>query len=315
MATAQRAFASVRLRRGRTRPRPRAATLLMLAPVIVVAVALGAYPILSGIWIGFTNERVGGVFGLAKTRPIGFANFTSIFGDPAFVSGLVLILKIAVAVVVTTYTLAYLLAALLNTDFPFRRVVRTIVLLPMAVPAVVVGEVFRYLYDPNVGPVNGLFVKLGLVQHPQFLATSSLQWIWIAIPSIWITLPFAALFLLAAIQGVPPELLEAARLDGAGWFGRFRHVTFPATRGALAAIIPLSFAAQLLAFEMYVALLGGALGSVASAGLLIPSVYAYSNLADGLMGRAAATADIILLAILAAFLLSRYISMREERRR
>ncbi len=289
----------------------------MLLPVILVVVVLGAYPIITGIWTGFTNERVGGVFGIVKTRVIGYANFTSIWDDRAFRSGLMLILEIAVAVVLTTYVLAYLQASLLNLEFPFRRVVRTIVLLPMAIPAVVVGELFGYLYDPSVGPINGILVHLRLMKTPVFLAESGLKWMWIAVPSIWMALPFATLFLLASMQGVPKDQLEAATVDGAGSLRRFWHVTFPGTRGALAAIVPLSFAAQLLAFEMYVALFGqgGGVNNLPGAGLLIPSVYAYYNLSNGLMGRAAATGDLILVVIVFAFLASRYISIREERNR
>ena len=157
--------------------------------------------------------------------------------DPAFRSGLVLILEIALAVVLTTYVLAYLQASLLNVDFPFRRVVRTIALLPMAVPAVVVGELFGYLYDPSVGPINGLLKHLGIVKTPEFLAISGLRWMWIAIPAVWMALPFATLFLLASMQGIPKDQLEAATVDGAGWWRRFWNITFPGTRRALAAIV------------------------------------------------------------------------------
>ncbi len=306
--------AQPRSARRRLRSR-RTAELFMLLPVVVVALVLGGYPIVTGIWTGFTNERVGGVFGIVKTHLVGFANFVSIWDDPAFRSGLVLILEIAVAVVLTTYVFAYLQASLLNVEFPFRRVVRTIVLLPMAIPAVVVGELFGYLYDPSVGPINGLLIHLRLLKTPEFLADSGFKWMWIAVPAVWMALPFATLFLLASMQGIPKDQLEAATVDGAGWFRRFWNVTFPGTRGALAAIVPLSFAAQLLAFEMYVALFGqgGGISNVASAGLLIPSVYAYYNLSNGLMGRAAATGDLILVVIVIAFLASRYISLREER--
>jgi multiple sugar transport system permease protein len=301
---------------GRLRSR-RKVELVMLLPAVAVAVVLGGYPIIAGIWIGFTNERVGGVFGFVKTRFVGFANFTSIWDDPAFRTGLVLILEIALAVVFTTYVLAYLQASLLNLEFPFRRVVRTIVLLPMAIPAVVVGELFGYLYDPSVGPINGVLKHLRILKTPEFLANAGFRWMWIAIPAVWMALPFATLFLLASMQGIPKDQLEAATVDGAGWLRRFWHVTFPGTRGSLAAIVPLSFAAQLLAFEMYVALFGqgGGVTNVASSGLLIPSVYAYYNLSNGLMGRAAATGDLILVVIVIAFLASRYISLREERHR
>jgi multiple sugar transport system permease protein len=287
----------------------------MLLPVTIVAVLLGGYPIATGIWVGFTNERVGGVFGIVKTKFIGFTNFRTIIEDPLFRSGAVLILEIAGAVVAITYVLAYLQASLLNMDFRLRRVVRTIALLPMAVPAVVVGELFGYLYDPSVGSVDGWLVRLGLVKTPQFLPDAGFRWMWIAIPAIWMALPFATLFLLASMQGIDAEQLEAATVDGAGWARRFWHITFPGTRGALAAIVPLSFAAQMLAFEMYLALFGQGGGDLASAGVLIPTVYAYENLSNGLMGRAAATGDLILVAIVAAFGISRYLSLREDRAR
>lgn len=191
---------------------------------------------------------------------------------------------------------------------------RTIALLPMAVAPVVVGQLFRYLYDPGTGSVNGVLTKLGLVRQPEFLPSSGQKWLWIAIPAIWMALPMATLFLLASIQAVPEELVEAATLDGAGAWRRFWHVTFPATRGALAAILPLSFAAQLLAFELFFALFAGQLGSVTSSGVLVPSIYGYYDLTRGLVGRAAATGNIILIVIVIAFLVSRYINLREERK-
>jgi multiple sugar transport system permease protein len=286
----------------------------MLLPVILLAALLGVYPIARGIWLGFTNERVGGTYGVVKTRFVGLDNFISIVQDPDFVSGLALIILIGAVVVVVTYILAYLQASLLNQDFPFRRVMRVIALLPMAIAPVVVGQLFRYLYDPSVGAVNGLLNSLHLTSQTEFLPGSGLKWLWISLPAIWMALPIATLFLLASIQAIPSELVEAAMLDGAGPWSRFWHVTFPASRGALAAIVPLSFAAQLLSFEMFFALFGGQLGSVASAGVLVPSIYAYYDLTRGLMGRAAATGNVILLVIVIAFVISRYISLREERR-
>ena len=154
--------------RRRSRSRNRAAR-AMLLPVTIVRRSR-RLPDRHRHLVGSTNERVGGVFGIVKTRFIGLTNFRSIIDDPLFRGGAVLILEIGGAVVGITYVLAYLQASLLNTDFPFRRVVRTIAFgLPMAVPAVVVGTLFGYLYDPSVGSVDGWLVHLGLVKTPQFL--------------------------------------------------------------------------------------------------------------------------------------------------
>ena len=271
---------------GRLRSR-RKIELVMLLPAVAVAVVLGGYPIIAGIWIGFTNERVGERLGFVKTRFVGFADFTSIWDDPAFRSGLVLILEMTAAVVLTTYVLAYLQASLLNLEFPFRRVVRTIVLLPMAIPAVVVGELFGYLYDPSVGPINGVLTHLRILKTPEFLAAAVSGGCGSPSRRCGWRSPSPPYFYWRG-GGTPRTSSKRPPLTVQAGCGGFWHVTFPGTRGSLAAIVPLSFAAQLLAFEMYVALFGqgGGVTNVASSGLLIPSVYAYYNLSNGLMGRA-----------------------------
>ena len=286
----------------------------MLLPIAVLAAVLGAYPIARGIYVGFTNERVGGIFGAAKTRFIGVQNYRTLFTDETFVDGLQVIVVLSLIIVAVTYVLAYVQALILTQNFPFRRVVRTISMLPLAVAPVVVGQTFRYVYDPSVGSVNGLLVSLGLRNVGTFLPTSEWGILWLAIPAIWLALPFATIFLLASIQGVGTEILEAATVDGAGPVRRFWAIIFPETLGALAAILPLSFAGQIAAFELYFTILGGLTGA-ASVGLLVPSIFGYYKLTTGLLGPAAATANIILVITLAAFIVSRLIDARERRSR
>jgi len=290
--------------------RLRIGSVTMLLPALLIVVGLGLYPIGQGIYLGVTNYRVGGTFGLAQIRIVGLSNFQRLFADEQFTSGLVLIIEVGLLVVGATYCLAYLQAVLLNRPFRFRRVVRTIVLLPIAIPPLIAGEVWRYLYDPNVGAVNQFLVAVHLEKAPRYLPLDpSYGVIWIAVVGVWLALPFATLLLLAAIQSVNSELLEAAQIDGADAWRRFVHVTFPATRNVLAAILPLSFAGQLLAFDVYFALGGG--GATARAGFLVPTMYAFFELSSGLIGRAAAVGDIILIVALAAFVLSRAISTRD----
>lgn len=286
--------------------------LLMLLPITLLALGLGLYPIGQSIYLGFTNYRIGGVFGTIPIRFLGLTNFRHILADPDFTSGLTTIAWVGGLVVLITYTMAYLLALLLGRTFPLRRVFRTLVLLPMAIPPLVGGQVWRYLYDPSMGAVNALLLNLHLESASENLPTDpTLGVFWIALVGVWLGLPFATLMVLASMQGISSDLLEAAAIDGAGRFARFRYITFPGTRGVLAAIVPLSFAGQLLAFDAYFALSGGGAGSnAAAASFMIPSIYAYFDLTSGLLGRAAATGDLLLIVILLAFFLSRYISLK-----
>jgi multiple sugar transport system permease protein len=275
--------------------------------------ALGLYPIGQGIYLGLTNYRVGGVFGIVPVRFLGAGNFQHIFADADFTNGLVLITIIGTLVVVITYVLGYLQALLLSQRFPLRRLFRTLVLLPMAIPPLVGGYMWKYLYDPGIGAVNDLLLTLHLEKAAQFLPLDpTLGAFWIALVGIWLGLPFVTLLTLAALQSVSADLHEAAAIDGAGMLARFWHVTFPATRGVLAAIVPLSFAGQLLAFDAYFVLSGsGGGGNTAGASFMIPTIYAYFDLTSGLLGRAAAAGDVVLVIIMLAFFLSRYISLRE----
>jgi len=292
------------------RTRLRLSAVGMLLPALVVVVGLGLYPIGQSIYLGLTNYRVGGSFGLAPIRFVGLLNFQRLLEDEQFRAGLLLIVGVAFVVVFVTYFLAYLLAALLNQRFPLRRVVRTIVLLPIAMPPLIAGEVWRYLYDPNVGVVNQLLIDLHLETTARYLPLDPTAGVfWIAVVGIWLALPFATLLLLAAIQGVNPDLLEAAAIDGAGPIRRFMHVTFPATRNVLAAILPLSFAGQILAFDVYFALSGS--GATGRAGFLMPTMYAFFQLTSGLLGRAAAVGDVLLVVALLAFVISRAISTKD----
>lgn len=288
-------------------------TMLMLLPITVLAVGLGLYPIGQGIYLGFTNYRIGGIFGIVPLHFLGFANFQHIFADPDFANGLLLITIIGLIVVAVTYGMGYLLALLLSRTFPLRRVFRTLVLLPMAIPPLVGGYLWRYLYDPSLGAVHALLLSLHLEKSPSYLPLDpTLGAFWIAVVGVWLGLPFVTLLVLAALQSVSADLHEAAAIDGAGRLARFWYVTFPATRGVLAAIVPLSFAGQLLAFDAYFVLSGaGQGGNTAGASFMIPTIYAYFDLTTGLLGRAAATGDVVLVVILLAFGLSRYISLRE----
>ena len=287
-------------------------SLLMLLPITLVALGIGVYPIFQTLWLGFTNYRIGGVYGITPLRFLGDTNFVHILDDPDFTSGVTTIAWVGVLVVVITYTMAYLLALLLGRAFPLRRLFRTIVLLPMAIPPLVGGQVWRYMYDPSTGAVNALLLTLHVESSSENLPLDPTFGVfWIALVGVWLSLPFATLMILASMQSISSDLLEAAAIDGAGRVARFRYVVFPSTRGVLAAVVPLSFASQLLAFDAYFALSGGgAGGNSAGASFMIPSIYAYFDLTSGLLGRAAATGDMVLVAILLAFFLSRYISLK-----
>src|SRR2546430_1862958 len=137
-------------------------TTLMLLPITVLAAVLGLYPIGQGIYLGFTNYRIGGVFGTVPLRYLGFANFEKIFADSDFTRGLLLIAIVGTIVIVVTYCLGYLQALVLSQKLPLRRVFRPPRLLPVAPPPPVGGcQVEEFLLPhPRAGKGLPLFLPL-----------------------------------------------------------------------------------------------------------------------------------------------------------
>jgi ABC-type sugar transport system permease subunit len=209
---------------------------LLVAPVLVCLLLLVVYPFLFAIWISFTDRTVG-----AEGRWIGLGNYAHLLGQPSF-RATVWNTLVLVGVVQTLKLGAGLgIAVLLNQPIRGQRLWRGLVLLPWAMPAFVAFITWKLLYAPQGGAFNLMLIGLGLVDsHVDFLSTKALAMPSVIVATFWRGFPFWVISFLAALQSVPPELYEAAAIDGAGAWQRFRRVTLPSIRHVVLVVLLLS---------------------------------------------------------------------------
>lgn len=182
-------------------------------------------PLAFALAVSFTDWDV--VSGLRGIRWVGLANFQGLLGDPKFWEGVQHTLFYVGFSVPLTLVFGLLAALGLNGPIPGRAILRTIFFLPFIVNSVAIAATWILLYHPRFGPINAILRAFGIANPPQWLASS--QWaLWaLIIMAIWGGVGYASVIYLAALQDVPQELYEAAELDGAGVWTRFRAITLP----------------------------------------------------------------------------------------
>jgi multiple sugar transport system permease protein len=196
---------------------------LMMAPPILFLLALVGYPFCYGILLSLEHRPVA-----QSGHFVGLANFIADFHDPVF-------WRIAMNTFIYTGAATVLkmvgglgLALAMNQDFRCKNLVRALLLLPFIVPTVLSTVAWMWMLDPAFSVVNRLLIALGVPRPgPSWLGNPVLAMISIIVINTWRGLPFYGITLLAGLQTVPTELYEAATIDGAGGWHRFRYVTLP----------------------------------------------------------------------------------------
>jgi ABC-type sugar transport system permease subunit len=208
----------------------------LVAPVVIFLSILVIYPFFFAIWISFTDRMVGreGTF-------VGLANYRYLFNWIDFQATV----RNTVVLVISVQTLKLILgmgiALLLNQAIRARQVWRGLILIPWAMPAFVAFITWKLLYAPQGGAFNYILINLGLVDsHVEFLSSKALAMPSVIVASWWRGFPFWVIAFLAALQNVPQELYEAAAIDGASAWHRFRHVTLPSIRHVVLVVVLLS---------------------------------------------------------------------------
>lgn len=300
------ALVGARPRRGLTAPEgtvggSRLFPYLLLAPAFAAVMFLLAYPLALVVQMAL---RVGDSMDFSKIHrlPLGLDNFRTVLADERTWTALGQTLVYVAGSIGPAFVIGLLVALLLSQAFPGRRWMRSLILLPWAVPGVIVSILFLWLLDTTYGVVNALLRDAGLIASDiRWLTRPENAMVGVVIPTIWKAFPFFALTLLAALQSIPESLYEAAKVDGAGALARFRHVTWPGIRGSavLAAILQTLWV--LREFDIIFAMTGG--GPVGATETLSLLVYneAFGNFR---MGNASALGVLILALALVVILLS-----------
>ena len=232
---------------------------LLNAPALLAIFVLAGYPIVYSAWVSLHkfNLKRPNVF-----RFIGLDNYSEILKSPEFWSALWITVQFTVMVVALVAILGVLVALLLNQSFPGRGVLRTLILLPWAIPPVVNGLMWQWIYDSKIGALNGLLTTIGAIKEYRGWLSEPLSALLALVSAdVWNTLPLAVILLLAALQRIPAELYEAARMDGAGRLQTFWYVTFPWIAQVLLVVLILQTLAAIRAFDIIYVLTGGGPGT------------------------------------------------------
>jgi N,N'-diacetylchitobiose transport system permease protein len=214
---------------------------LMLLPAMVIIVALVGYPLVRTVYLSFTDTDLGNLI-YGGSDWVGLQNFKEVFTDEHLRASLVNTVVFGTACVIGTMVFGFAVALLLNERLKGNFVFSIAVLLPWAVPAIAAAAIWKWLFDPSYGFVNWALVHLGFdsFQDYAWFASRFSAYVAIFITVCWQSFPFIALSLLAGLQTLPKETLQAAAVDGAGSWQRFRLVTLPLLRPIIAVLVVFS---------------------------------------------------------------------------
>ncbi len=281
--------------------------LLFLTPAALFFLVLIAYPLLRVLWLSFhyadlVNPTVSGF--------AGFDNFATVLGDEEFVSSLWHTVEWTVLSVAGEYALGLIAALALAQPVRFRAAFRAIVIIPWLIPIVVAGLDWSWMLAPEYGVLNLWLVKLGILHRPYFfLGRIDSALLTVTFVNIWRSFPFYAVSLLAALQAIPRDLHEAAAIDGAGTWRRFRVITLPHLRGVSLTLIFLHVVWTAINFDfIWVMTQGGPLAASETLPILIYR-YAMQNFD---VGAACALASMMLGFMATMFFVYYYAALRRR---
>ena len=271
--------------------------LLFMLPAGALLLVFLTYPLGLGTWLGFTDTKIGrdGIW-------VGLDNFRYLVGDSVAQLSLFNTLFYTGFASVAKFVLGLWLALLLNRNLPFKAMLRAAVLLPFIVPTALSAIAFWWLYDAQFSIISWTLVKMGIIKtYIDFLGDPWLARFSTIAANIWRGVPFVAICLLAGLQTIAPSLYEAAALDGATPWQRFRFVTLPLLTPIIAVVMTFSVLFTFTDFQLiYVLTRGGPLNSTH----LMATLSFQRAIPGGSLGEGAAVATSMVPFLLAAILFS-----------
>ncbi|MCL4764756.1 MAG: sugar ABC transporter permease [Hyphomicrobiaceae bacterium] len=276
---------------------------LFLAPMLVVLVVVAAWPLVRTIYFSLTNATL---VDMGRYSFVGLSNYLAydngrwygVLTDPQWLASLRNTLIFAVASVSLETILGVLIAVLLDASFPGRGMMRAAMLVPWAIPTVVSAKMWGWMLNDQFGVVNDALMKLGLIAAPvAWLADPTLSLVSVILVDVWKSTPFVALLALAALQMVPKDCYEAARVDGIHPLRVFFQATLPLIGPALAVAVIFRLLDAMRMFDLVYVMTG------ATDSTMTLSVFARRELVDFQdvgYGSAASTLVFFIIALLTA---------------
>lgn len=271
--------------------------ILFMVPAALLLLVFLTYPLGLGVWLGFTDTKIGrgGEF-------IGLENYEFLFGDSVARLSLFNTLFYTIVASILKFVLGLWLALLLNKHLPFKSFFRAVILLPWIVPTALSAIAFWWIYDSQFSVISWVLTRLGLIdEYVNFLGDPWAARFSTIAANVWRGIPFVAISLLAGLQTISPSLYEAAAIDGATPWQQFRSITLPMLTPIIAVVMTFSVLFTFTDFQLiYVLTRGGPLNATH----LMATLSFQRAIPGGALGEGAALAISMVPFLLAAILFS-----------
>ena len=285
-STAGRALRPARM--GRAARSRHAYAYLSILPALLVIVLFTVYPILFSLDLALHKN----VLTAPGQHPFtGAKNFVDVLKNPGLLRSLGTTFRFTAIIVVGNVLLGVLIALLMNERFFGAKVLQVLILIPWAIPVVMAGIIWRWMFAGNVGVINGLLYSLGLSrEYYSFFGNPTTAQAALVVARLWKDVPLAAILLLATLQVIPHEIYDAAKIDGGGAWATFRFVTLPFLRPTLTVLLILETMVGFVTFDLVYVMTGGGPGDATT----LVAWYTYVEIFTHLnLGRGSALAFII----------------------
>ncbi|MEK3913418.1 carbohydrate ABC transporter permease [Paenibacillus sp. FSL H7-0331] len=227
---------------------------LLAPPMVMLLLAIGI-PIAKSIYMSFFNVTL---LRMNDYQWNNFANYVHLSTDGEFIGALGTTLKYVVGIVLLQFIFGIVLAALLNRIVFMRKWLRTLILIPWTIPTLVVALLWMWMFQPQYGVLNYLFVSWGLIGKPyDWLTSLDLALPAVMAAALWRQLPFMATMLLAGMQGISPEIYEAADIDGANRRQAFWYITLPQLKSTIQTVTLIAMIENFKMFPLFWIMTGG----------------------------------------------------------
>ncbi|WP_343248672.1 sugar ABC transporter permease [Diplocloster hominis] len=277
---------------------------IYLTPAMIVIIAIFAIPLVNLIWYSFAKVNLIGKF----QKWVGLKNFSYI-ATPEFMQTLGRTAVWVVFGILGIFIVGTILALCLNKPIPGRGFMRTVVIIPWVIPHVFAGTMWSWVLNSSNGIINTILLKLHLIDQPISFLGVDLALVTIIFIRIWKGVPFLVMSLLSALQAIPAEVEDAARLDGALGFKYFAHITLPLLKPVMVMSGTILMAWSITIFDLVYVITGG--GPLNVTELLSITIYKKAFVNSDLGGAAAiAVFTMVLVSIIAFFLMKR--NVKEE---
>lgn len=227
---------------------------IFVSPLAFITIVLIYVPIAVTFYYSFINLE------LTKPKPrafVGLANYLNLVTDKLVIRGLINSLFIMCAILIMTIILGLAFALILKIDTPINGFLTAVAIVPWAMPPIVSGIVWRWMFHPNFGLINSIAMRLGFISEPvQWFLNPVYILLIVSISGAWRAIPLGAVTFLAALQCIPVHLYESAEIDGCGKIKGFFHITLPLLRPSLSIVITTTSITAINVFDEVVSLMG-----------------------------------------------------------